>query len=51
MGNPFIHPGDFTRYVWNELDKIVNSEGKEKRSENEEFPQSISYVFVSLAEF
>lgn len=43
---------DFTRYVWGALDKIVDPEGKENRLEKRRivFPQSLGYVFASLAE-
>ena len=51
-GEP-VYFWDFTRYVWNELDKIIDPEGKEKRLEKRRivFPQSLGYVFASLAEF
>jgi sterol-4alpha-carboxylate 3-dehydrogenase (decarboxylating) len=51
-GEP-VYFWDFTRYVWNELDKIVDPEGKERRLEKRRivFPQSLGYVFASLAEF
>ena len=51
-GEP-VYFWDFTRYVWNELDKILDPEGEEKRLEKRRivFPQSLGYVFASLAEF
>ena len=51
-GEP-VYFWDFTRYVWNEIDKIIDPEGTEKRLEKRRivFPQSLGYVFASLAEF
>jgi sterol-4alpha-carboxylate 3-dehydrogenase (decarboxylating) len=43
---------DFTRYVWRELDKIMDPEGKSGRLERRMiiFPKSVGFIFATLAE-
>jgi len=43
---------DFTRYVWNEMDKIIDPEGKSGRAEKRRvvFPRTVGYIFATLTE-